>query len=181
MTKCKDTGCSKDYTKRGYCENHYRRLLYHGVLSPTRLPPTGRSSHSLYTTHKMMKQRCYNPKEKKYKNYGGRGIKVCDRWLGKEGFNNFIADMGERPEGLTLDRINNNGDYEPSNCRWATYSEQSINTRLRSDNKSGYVGVSWDVINNRWRVTLTRNKITMELGRYLDLTDAIQARKQATV
>lgn len=75
-----------------------------------------------------MKQRCMNPKSHIWKYYGGRGIKVCERWLGKDGFKNFYADMGE-PNGLRLDRINNDGNYEPGNCRWATTAEQAKNRR----------------------------------------------------
>jgi hypothetical protein len=71
-------------------------------------------------------QRCYDPNHKAYKNYGGRGIKVCDRWLD---FNNFREDVGECPDGMTFDRTNNNGDYEPGNWRWATQKEQMSNTR----------------------------------------------------
>jgi hypothetical protein len=73
--------------------------------------------------------RCNNPISKSYKDYGGRGITICDRWLK---FENFLADMGERPKGLTLDRRNVNGDYEPGNCRWATRKEQAMNTRKAS-------------------------------------------------
>lgn len=81
---------------------------------------------STYKTWQAMKQRCLNPNNIDWPSYGGRGITVCERWLD---FKNFIADMGERPEGLTIERINNDGNYELSNCKWATYKEQNNNQR----------------------------------------------------
>ena len=74
-----------------------------------------------------MKQRCSNPKLPQYKNYGGRGITVCARWL--ESFENFLVDMGEKPLGLTIDRINVDGNYEPQNCRWLSKAGQQKNRR----------------------------------------------------
>lgn len=88
-----------------------------------------KSYHPLYKTHDNMKQRCYNSNNPIYPHYGGRGIKVCDRWLGKKGFENFLEDMGERPEGMSIERINNEANYSPDNCKWADKTTQSNNNR----------------------------------------------------
>lgn len=82
-----------------------------------------------YRSWKAMLERCRNPSAPNFRLYGGRGIRVCDRWLGDEGFSNFLADMGERGKGLTLDRIDVDGDYNPENCRWADAKAQSSNRR----------------------------------------------------
>lgn len=88
--------------------------------------------HKLYPTWNNIKQRCYNKNNPSYIHYGGRGIKVCDRWL--HSFENFIQDVGEKPNSeYSLDRINNNGDYEPTNIRWATLSQQQLNKRPRTE------------------------------------------------
>ena len=84
----------------------------------------GMRKHPLYKTWAEMRYRCNNPKKWQYKHYGARGVRVCERW---ESFPAFVEDMGERPPGYTLDRIDVNGNYEPSNCRWATQAEQMRN------------------------------------------------------
>ena len=86
----------------------------------------GMSHTSTYRIWKGMIQRCHNNKAPGYSNYGDRGILVCDRW---KKFENFFADMGERPEGMSIERIDNDGNYEPSNCKWVTKKEQERNKR----------------------------------------------------
>lgn len=87
---------------------------------------THKSSSPTYKSWHMMKQRCLNKNYNQFADYGGRGITVCDRWLQ---FENFLADMGARPDGKTLDREDNNGNYEPGNCKWSTRKEQQSNRR----------------------------------------------------
>lgn len=84
------------------------------------------SDHDLYATWTSMRHRCHNPKRNGYQNYGGRGITVCARW--RDSFHNFLTDMGERPSRKhSLDRINNNGNYKKSNCKWSSRAEQNNN------------------------------------------------------
>lgn len=91
-------------------------------------PAGSRRTTPTYNTWLAMRQRCRYPHHAKYAQYGGRGIGVCDRWF--DSFNAFLADMGERPAGHTLDRIDGLGDYEPRNCRWATPGQQAANRDL---------------------------------------------------
>ncbi len=158
---------------------HYQRITRFGTLDRKKMPNRLYRHHPLLSTYDAMVQRCTNIKASGYKNYGGRGIKVSDRWLGSNGLTNFVKDMGDRPKGHSLDRVNNGGDYEPSNCRWADTTVQAINKRIRKDNKSGAVGVWYHKESNRWHAYIKYGGKRMRLGQYLERSEAIKARESA--
>lgn len=120
-----------------------------------------------------MRQRCNNSKCRVYKFYGGRGIKVCKKW---DTFKNFLEDMGSRPEGnYSIDRIDVNGDYEPSNCRWTTQKTQVRNRRCY--NKLGYAGIRQK--GNTFQARITVDYKELYLGAFKTVEEAINARKEA--
>lgn len=129
-----------------------------------------------YKSWSHMIERCTNPKHEYFKDYCK--IAICERW--RNSFEAFLEDMGPRPSiKHTLERIDNNGNYEPSNCKWGTKEEQSRNQRLRKDNSSGVRGVYWDKRLSRWVVEIRVNKKRIYIGSFDTLDKAAKARKNA--
>jgi hypothetical protein len=130
-----------------------------------------------YSAWSSLKSRCINPNHRQYKDYGGRGITICDDWLT---FNGFFADMGLAPsKSHSIDRINNDLGYCKSNCRWSTKTQQVINRRVPSKNTSGYRGVRWCKRDKLWVATIGINGKTKSLGSFKDINEAIAARLAA--
>ena len=126
MRICKIDKCNNKHFALGWCSKHYQRNYAHGNPYINKKKVHGMFGTLTYNSWDTLIQRCNNLNCPTHKHYGGRGIKVCDRWLD---FRNFLTDMGERPIGLEIDRIDNDGDYEPDNCHWVTHKENNRNTR----------------------------------------------------
>ena len=141
----------------------------------------GKTTHGLtynkfYKTWHNMIQRCTSPKIKAYKDYGGRGISVCEEWLDTRNFVDWCDLTHPNQEGYTLDRINNDLGYSPKNCRWVDKSTQAINRRMRRTNTSGFVGVGFNKSKGKWEASLKLNNIYKYIGSFLTIEEAAQAR-----
>ena len=136
----------------------------------------GLKSNRFYDTWYGMLQRCTNPNHKAYKNYGGRGITVCEEWLDIKNFVAWAEATYPNIEDATLDRIDNDKGYSPENCTWSDKTTQAVNQRVRKDNKSGYVGVSWNKRDKKWCANIRINKISKQIGSFKTKEEAIQAR-----
>lgn len=208
---CSIDGCSRANFLRTYCSRHYHSWRYYGdPLRVTQIREAIKAKkcsikdcgskffakercvrhYNKYQLEKnnlrgrwySMKQRCYNPDNAGYVNYGGRGIKVCERWLGEEGLSNFIKDMGEPPTPAhSIDRRDVDGDYSLENCRWVTRTVQNLNTRLRKDNKSGYRGVGWLPNNRKWQASIRVKTKDHYLGIFTYSIDAARAYNKASL
>lgn len=140
----------------------------------------GMSKTPTYRAWRKMLERCYNPKDKRYEDWGGRGIKVCDRWNPEKGgsFENFLEDMGVRPANKTLNRIDNDGDYCPDNCEWSSGSVQAYNRRMLDNNTTGRTGVYVGQYNN-WVAQIRVDRKLIHLGSFKNFSDAVKAREEA--
>lgn len=144
----------------------------------------GLNKHPLYSVWNSMNQRCYNPGQFGYPEYGGRGISVEPEWRGEEGIKQFIEDMfPSYQEGLTLERIDVNLNYSKQNCKWAGYSEQGYNRRKAKNNKTGKTGVSYleHKPNLNWHAYIYKDNKKINLGRFASFDEAVKARKEAEI
>lgn len=138
----------------------------------------GLSYHPLYDVYANMRKRCLDKTNQAYHNYGGRGITICDRW--SNSIESFIEDMGERPTPThSLDRVDNNKGYSPENCKWSTPIEQNNNQRMKKNNTSGVVGVSYHSRFKKWCASIHLGGKRKHLGYFLIKEAAIAARESA--
>lgn len=128
-----------------------------------------------------LRQRCNNPNDKDYMNYGGRGIKVCEEWnKDSAAFIHWSLNNGYA-NNLSIDRKDPNGDYRPDNCRWATSTEQARNKRIQKSNKTGYNGVHYEPERRKYRAVIYVDNKKIDLGRYDTVEQAAEARKQGEI
>lgn len=172
-----------------FCKKHFKAQTYHVISKNTnscgcvgdkknkeRLTIHGLKKSRIYKQWQGIKGRCYNKKNKVYKNYGGRGITVCDEW--KNDFKAFYdwAMANGYKEGLQIDRRDNDGNYCPENCRFVTRMVNTQNTRLlMSTNTSGYRGVHFDKKTKKWRAVIRFNNIIYSLGYFYIKEDAAKS------
>jgi hypothetical protein len=136
--------------------------------------------HPIYSVYSNMKMRCYNTKAAGYKNYGGRGITVCDRWL--ESTQNFIEDMESGySEGLQLDRVDNNKGYCKENCRWVTKTQNSYNRGADKGSSSKYKGVTCRARGNKWEANVVKDGKLYYLGTFVCEREAALAYNKKAV
>lgn len=180
MSVCTVEGCKKEHSSHGYCQAHYAKVKrYSNPHGGKEYERHGRENTREYAIWCGIKTRCSNPKASYYADYGGRGIKVCDRWL--HSFSNFYNDMGKAPsEYHSIDRRDVDGDYTPINCSWATPQEQALNHRVQRNNTSGYRGITFNKDKGSWRVLLRDKTIGLKIyfGSYKTPQEAAYVRDQ---
>ena len=168
-----------------YCENTFECRISSvnsgdtkscGCIRGKSIITHGLRYHNFYGTWRQMLQRCTNPKIKAYKNYGGRGITVCEEWLNIATFITWVEATHPNIEGMTLDRIDNDKGYSPENCRWADVITQASNKSKQINSTSGYTGVNWDRARGVWVAVLVYNKKRSKIGAFKTKEEAVLAR-----
>ena len=136
----------------------------------------------IFNSWRGMKDRCNNKNATQYCDYGGRGIKVCDEWNSFKPFLEWSL-LNNHKDGLQIDRIDNNKNYCPKNCRFVSAKENTGvgKRRMPSNNTSGYIGVSYDKANNKWLAQIRIDLFNKKLGRYNTIDEALSARKSAEI
>ena len=188
VTSCSIEGCKNrgsidkngtEIFRLGFCSVHYSRTNKHGdPLFLKNVIGEDRVKNPLYSCYIGIKERCYNDKNKRYKDYGGRGIKMSDEWFKIDGFLQFCKDMGERPSNNhTIDRIDNDKGYSKKNCKWSTKHQQSANRRTNNET----VGVSLDKKNGKWQAELNVGGKRVFRKNFANYDDAVKARKEAEI
>lgn len=171
--------CSVDWCKwkcyaNTYCEKHYARVRKHWSPFVVKKKAWYRVNHYLYRTYCMMKSRVNNPKSFWYKSYWWRWISICDSWLWKKWFDNFVSDMWDKQEWHTLDRINNDLGYCPENCKRSNIYEQARNTTRSND----FVWVSYDRSKQKYVAYINYNWY-IKLWTFKTMQEAVIARRSA--
>jgi len=172
MKICSIQDCTNKAVGRGWCHACYKLWQRYGDPKGKGVKYKGKMQHPLYPTWAGMFARCNH-----HPHYIGRGTIVCERWSGPtDGFYNFVEDMGLKPSKRhSLDRINNNGNYEPSNCRWATAFQQSNN----KSNNNLVVGVNFHKATKSWSARIQLNGVRTNLGVFKEYDEAVRARRAA--
>ena len=179
---CNIEECGRKLWAKGYCDSHYKRFRRSGFKDFNKSPVfkknndvAGMSRSKIYKLWDGIIRRCENKNHHSYKHYGGRGIKVCERW--RSSFVNFYEDMGDKPSRIhSIDRIDNNGDYEPGNCKWSTPAEQAQNRRMNPRNTSGHTGISLEQ-GKYWRVSFERQSKRIRKN-FTNKEDAVKYRRE---
>lgn len=152
--------------------------LKNGQKSCGKCPKVYNTTLDAYKSWEAMRQRCLNPKSTHYSFYGGRGIMISAAW---ESFEVFYADMGDRPEGYTLERVDCEQGYSKENCKWDTRSNQAYNTRMQVNNTSGKTGVTWSEKDGKWISRIGFQGKQINLGGFLSYEGAVVARELAEI